>query len=362
MPLSIGDLNWTQDSEFVKIIVKLDNAVPIKSLDIFTHSEYIKLNAPPFYRELFLHKPIDAGKSKCKIKDRCVFFELMKIEKEPWDQLECTLPDKPQKLLRKAQIVQEAQEQTQKDLNDKQQRKEDTKRKEMLTEIDRQNEERKRQERKVELIREDVVEIVQEQRKVLKPPLKESPGIRKSGAISVTFTERVFPTPQRESQTNVEKSWMDSQLAMKKSVGFVDENLREEERDPVWLLAKGNEFFSHGNYLGAISAYSTGIKLDPKSIQLHLNRAGAQFREGNYIRCAEDCSKALQLLDNDVDGDKSQKKMRIQCLARRGAALCKMGLIREGWGELHAAWQLDKSNDSLKQDLDEISKRLAVAL
>lgn len=230
----------------------------------------------------------------------------------------------------------------------------------MLTEIDRINLERKQEE-----------EVVQQIRKMVKPKLKpipikprrfECPPVRQTGSIAITFSDRVFTTPKRESQTEVEQNWLAAQREAKRSVGFAEEDLREEERDPNWLLLKGNEFYSHKNYKGAISAYSTGIKLNPNSVELHLNRAGAQLEENNYMRCAEDCSKALDLLEKqslNKDDPTSFRNIRIRCLKRRGVALCKMGLLREAWGELHAAWEMDKTDKKLSQDMDEILKQMS---
>lgn len=69
------------------------------------------------------------------------------------------------------------------------------------------------------------------------------------------------------------------------NIGFCDENLNADERNPRWLLDKGNEFFEKKNYLGAVSAYSSGIQLAKKSTALHLSRARAHFQLGNFKRC-----------------------------------------------------------------------------
>lgn len=362
MPLSIGKLTWNQSSEFVKIRIQLHSAVSLKVLDIFTHSEYIKINAPPFYREIFLLHPIDAAASKCRVLDHCVHFELHKREPKAWGQLEFLLTDKSSQLMRKGQILEDSQKQTNDRLEEKMQRKEDTKRGDMLKEIERQNELRKCQEEAIQSISETVIPIESSvvTRKHEKSGAVPS-QIRKCGSIAVTFSERVFLTPKRESQTQLEEDWRSRQLEIKRSIGFVEDDLREEERNPEWLLAKGNEFYGHGNFLAAISAYSTGVKCsnkgNPLSVKLHLNRAGAHLGEKNYIRCVEDCSKVLQLL-HELDSPMGNENIKIQCLARRGAALCKMGLLKEGYGELKAAWEMDKANTSLQEDMVNVANQL----
>lgn len=67
--------------------------------------------------------------------------------------------------------------------------------------------------------------------------------------------------------------------------GFCDDDLRPEERNPKWLLDKGNEFHQKGNYKAAISAYSTGINISKEPAILHLNRAVSHFAIENYNRC-----------------------------------------------------------------------------
>lgn len=72
---------------------------------------------------------------------------------------------------------------------------------------------------------------------------------------------------------------------MKNSIGFCDADLNDDERDPTWLLNKGNDFYGKGNYLAAISAYSSGLCIAKESPSLYLARAEAHFQLGNYKRC-----------------------------------------------------------------------------
>lgn len=44
------------------------------------------------------------------------------------------------------------------------------------------------------------------------------------------------------------------------------------------------------NYIGAISAYSHGIKLSPKMAVLYLNRSNAHIQIKNYHKATEDAS------------------------------------------------------------------------
>lgn len=72
---------------------------------------------------------------------------------------------------------------------------------------------------------------------------------------------------------------------MKIFTGFISEDLRPEERDPQWCKDKGDELFRHGNLIGAINAYTHGIKLSDKLPSLYSNRAAVHYAMGNFSRC-----------------------------------------------------------------------------
>ncbi|XP_071565791.1 dynein axonemal assembly factor 4 [Temnothorax nylanderi] len=179
-------------------------------------------------------------------------------------------------------------------------------------------------------------------------PTKAIPLPRKSGTINVTFSERAFPTPARESAFVEEQEWLSKQAEARRKTGFVVENLRPEEHDPQWLKDKGDDFFKAGNYLAAISAYTHGIKISDKMAALYVNRSAAHYALGNYYRCIDDCSKVLELMEPKCE---SNKVSRARCHARRGAALCKLSAPQHGIPELEAALKLDPDNKSIKHDL-----------
>jgi dyslexia susceptibility 1 candidate gene 1 protein len=105
-----------------------------------------------------------------------------------------------------------------------------------------------------------------------------------------------------------------------------------------------------------VSAYSTAIRLTGnKYMDAFLNRSAAHLRLGNFQRCAEDCSVAYELLTPRVP---SNLKARKQCLARRGAALCKLGYLKEGYAEFLEAVKLDPNDQALKEDAEMVRKQL----
>ncbi|XP_029672846.1 dynein assembly factor 4, axonemal-like [Formica exsecta] len=171
---------------------------------------------------------------------------------------------------------------------------------------------------------------------------------RRSGTINITFSERVFPTPARESSLIEEQEWLSKQAEARRKTGFVVEDLRPEEQDPQWLKDKGDDFFKAGNYLAAISAYTHGIKISNEMTALYVNRSAAHYALGNYHRCIDDCSKVLELMEPKCE---SNRVSRARCHARRGAALCKLSAPQHGIPELEAALRLDPNNESIKHDL-----------
>jgi dyslexia susceptibility 1 candidate gene 1 protein len=189
-------------------------------------------------------------------------------------------------------------------------------------------------------------------------PKSSPPPVRSSGTIEIKFSKRNFMTPKRESQDPAEQEWLRRAAEARKAIGFVPDDLRPEERDPMYLKEKGDDFFRQRNYLAAISAYTTGIKLAGNCYELYLNRSAAQFAQENFQRCAEDCSKALELLNPPVS---SNLKARTQALARRGAALSKLGFLTQAYDEFVAAVKLDPSDEMLKHDAEMLRAKLEAA-
>ncbi|XP_076752517.1 dynein axonemal assembly factor 4 [Xylocopa sonorina] len=183
---------------------------------------------------------------------------------------------------------------------------------------------------------------------IFQEPSKSVPLPRKMGTINVTFSERVFPTPARESSHIEEQEWLQKQAEARRKVGFDAADLRPEERDPQWLKDKGDDFYKVGNYLAAISAYTYGIKISDKMAPLYVNRSAAHYALGNYCKCIEDCSTALELMEPKCEGN---RESRAKCHARRGAALCKLSSPQHGIPELKAALELTPDNESIKRDI-----------
>ena len=353
MLIIVKDFTWSQSEDEVIIRVPLKNAS--SQIDVMTSENYIKIHAVPYFFEAFLLHPINEHTSRCQFVQNEARFYLKKQEVEQWDALERVFQDKAEKAKYKEEVLEKVQKNTQDDIKKRLEQKEEIKKGQVHVAIERdalirESVEKQKKEaceaamKKVEELKK-TQKAIREAPKVKTIPKKKDPVIpevRKSCTIDISFTKRNFVTPKRESQDPAEQEWMIKQGEARKSIGFVEEDLRPDERNPQWLKEKGDDFFHKKNYLAAISAYSTGkivcfilkevfksfilgIRLADKYFELYLNRSAAHLALKNYQRCAEDCTKALELLQPPLDAN---LKPRVQCLARRGAALSQLVVIK----------------------------------
>ncbi|XP_069701296.1 dynein axonemal assembly factor 4 [Periplaneta americana] len=384
MPLLVKDFTWRQTEDTIVIRVPL-NGVHSSKVDIISSDNYIKAHFYPFLFEVFLYSSVKESESRCTLADDEIVFELHKSFCGFWDNLESNLSKAEKKEMREINL-----EKVRKNAHLEQKRKSakkaeldreavrqqialDTQQRKIIEEIKenekntamRQLEEWKATkeakvtdctkqndvsaEKKVVTARKSVSSIEPGPSNRDTEEVKPMPLPRNSGTIQVHFTHRAFPTPKRESQVPEEEEWLKKQAEARRQVGFMAEDLRPEELDPVWLKDKGDSFFKVGNYLGAISAYSHAIQLGSKMPALYSNRAAAHMAIGNLHKAVNDCSTALELLTPCVE---KNALSRARCHARRGSALCKLGLMRQGLGELEAAVALQPNDDKLRMDLE----------
>lgn len=391
MPIVIKDYCWKQTIKHIIINIPLKN-VNIHDVDLLTYKLYIKASYPPYFFELFLAKPIDSSRSTCFIKNDEIIFELLKSEAEQWDSLEATVNKEDKIVLKKKfleDIQKESQERVQSNVDKKAELKReavreqiriDTGRKNIIDEIKKEDTRNalidlklwKNDDSSVESCKyvttkpgiEEASEIEKEiiavapasvASKILSIPDKIIPLPRRSQSVNVFFTDRIFPTPSRESKAAEEEEWLAKQAAARRSVGFDDADLRPEERNPQWLKDKGDEFFRAQNYLGAISAYTTGIKLNKNFVVLYVNRSAAQFAIGNLHKTVDDSSTALELMTPICEAN---RVLRAKCLARRGAALIKLSLERQGNDEIKAALKLLPHEKKIREVIENLKKEL----
>ncbi|RLN14858.1 hypothetical protein BBO99_00001252 [Phytophthora kernoviae] len=93
----------------------------------------------------------------------------------------------------------------------------------------------------------------------------ELPPPRECIQSEIRFTPRAFPTPSRESKAAEEEDWLlKNRKHINKHKGL---NRTSEydisETDPMWLKAKGDDFFHAKDFRGATNAYGEAISATP---------------------------------------------------------------------------------------------------
>lgn len=305
MSIFIENVTWSQtDSE---IIIKLPIQGKKVTDNVIITEKFMKINIQPYYYELFFEGTICPEESLCKVLETCIKCILKKSNGERWESLgtpskvngklneKCTLNEIRKE--RRAEYEQKVKEQCVQKKKDRQQLERDV----LNRRLDRDSEIRAKIENTQKLLKEQQlsgqtkgkVENTKPQnnskaaiQKESMKPAPKLPPVRSFATIGVTFSERRFKTPKRESLEQAEREWCAKQHEiMTKNVGFCDESLNDDERDPKWLLNKGREFYEKKNFLGAISAFSSGIKIANESADLYLSRAKAHFHLKNFQRC-----------------------------------------------------------------------------
>ncbi|XP_004931609.3 dynein axonemal assembly factor 4 [Bombyx mori] len=412
MPIIVKDFTWTQTETTVHIRIPLNPGKHDK-VDLFTTDSYIKAHFKPFLFEVFLRYDVNISKSKCIINDDEITLDLLKNNEEQWDGLEKNLSKEEKKVLRD-EVYKKSQERAKEDAENRSIKKSqldrftvqramdlDTKQHALMD--SRRDHERyqamnaleewrqqtnkndydvnesgvkitemsENEPVKVKISTEKAQSKVRPQattpRTPLKTPVKSEfvekkkkeaatrvlPKLRQTAHLEITHTPRSFPTPSRESTAEEEQTWLKNITMARRATGFVSEDLRPEEQDPQWCKEKGDEFFRNGNFLGAISAYTHGIKLSAKLPSLYSNRAATHFALGNFNKCVNDCSTALDLLKPACEGN---RKSRARCIARRAAALARLGYLNKAIEEMKAASRLIPDDQKIKKDIYDMER------
>ncbi|XP_018577315.1 dynein assembly factor 4, axonemal-like [Anoplophora glabripennis] len=365
MPIIINDYKWKQTTNDIMIFVALKGVLE-RNADITISKRYIKVKFEKYFFEAILLHPIDAHNSQCKITDTTVIFELKKNENITWESLQPDIPKK-EKLDLKKQLLEEEYVRIQEQEKEKINKKAELKRVAVREQIELDSNEREKIEEiknwektnalgdidqwsagigenfkkikkgnKQNLTNSNKQKTITHPLKTIKSP-EFIPQPRRTKTLEIDFTPREFPTPSRESKLDEENEWLMKQTQARRSAGFISEDIRPEERNPQFLKAKGDQFLKNKNYLGAISAYSFGIKIASKFVDLHIARSEAHLLVGNFNKAIQDCSTALDLLKPEVT---LNLKERALCIGRRGEALCKLGFTRPGIEEIKTSLKL----------------------
>jgi len=400
MPLPVRDYSWHETADQVMISIPL-KGVKREKVDILSTDDYIKVNFPPHFWELFPFASFHSDSSVATIAEGCLNFRLQKKEQLDWNRLEAPFSDdkaicrekrlaalenysKQEEEKRKKIGAQKhelkrfaVQKQMDHDEVDRRRITEivDTTKAEVMEDLDawekarkEEEEEEKRKAEETRLRRAKMLAAKKEKEERRKKEKKEEKEndidaeqifdetpIRRGGKISVKFSERAFPTPVRESTTDAENEWLKKQAEARKMCDIEDENLRPEEKNPEWLLSKGDTFLRQENFQAAVNAYSHGIRLGGKNPLPNLfnNRAACHLRLRNLHKALEDASRALELLTPPVPQNAADRKL---ALIRRASAFEGLECFVEALVEFEGAFKIDKKDSEIEKKIEELRK------
>lgn len=90
-------------------------------------------------------------------------------------------------------------------------------------------------------------EVTDEEVYFIPPPRSTGLSTDNESKVNIKFTPRIFPTPMRESKASEEEDWIAKNRRHLKQHGVIGKNISGggdfSEEDPVWLKAKGDDFF-----------------------------------------------------------------------------------------------------------------------
>lgn len=194
----------------------------------------------------------------------------------------------------------------------------------------------------------------------------ELPPPRQSVQSEIRFTPRVFPTPSRESKAAEEEDWLlKNRKHISKHQGLNRTSDYDiSETDPMWLKAKGDDFFHAKDFRSATNAYAEAISATSSDNTDFIatclsNRAACLLQLGEFQDCINDCSKALSYLPDtrDTDGGSSVLKhyrLKLKLFVRRGTAYCRVGQFSQGKADYGVACSMDNQNPQLRDDFMEL--------
>ncbi len=117
------------------------------------------------------------------------------------------------------------------------------------------------------------------------------------------FTEKVYPhVAMRE--THLKEAPMPK---VKKTTGEkAGDDI--EQKNPLWLKDKGDEFVKNKDFYSAINAYTQAHKLDNNFIQCIANRTVCNMHLFNYEEVLNDVEKILSYLQSKKEDELKEEK------------------------------------------------------
>ena len=398
---------WTQTADSVTITIPMKR-VPASKVDVYLSETFVKINAAPIKLVIALDllKPIayQSSKNRIQMRDDGLEVYLLKAEPADWPQL-CFVDNKENLKKRREESMTKEKKETEAKAKLAEKKKADMDQLALnehmaLTEAQRKHIRSKKEEEKSKAEQElyetlekvDVSKphaLVEEvstdpryQTLVVKP--KEArkmdifseddtktiqavsttitAKIREKATIKLGFTEKKYPLlAARETQLKEPPLPRTASQMQKNSK---EEPLSFEEKNPLWLKEKGDNFFSNGDFISALNAYTKALEGDQTFVKCYLNRATCYLKLRAYKNCVGDCEKIESLFEKQKKDDDMEfyEKAVMRSYVKKGAALCWMGCFEEALASYDKAITFssrmtEAEANTLKRDIEKIKGR-----
>lgn len=406
MPVS-GEYTWRESDDNIEVTIPLKGASP-KSVDVFTASCLLKVSYLPFLLDLNLFDDIDDDGSRAVLKNGELIICLKKREARIWGRL-CFEGTKEVISQRRCKALQKREEAVNRQMENVASKKVEEERMVFRRHMALEEDERKRldgikatekktaedamydafdklntnandsgNEKRIACVQSnDLTNTISVDHDLdakidgkLEPqncraarlsfmdaPERDVPPPRT--VVQTTFwnTPRLFKTPSRESTVKQEQEFIIKNRCNLKKNALLNE-MSIGDADPVWLTAKGDEFYSKGDFCSAINAYTEALRKDETLVQALGKRAACylHLREGDF--CAKDCLAVLQMnevIDAQFNTLHDQARFRKETYIRSALAHCLIEDYATGMEHFGKARALDETDEIVIESLDNLA-------
>jgi dyslexia susceptibility 1 candidate gene 1 protein len=409
MPVS-GEYTWSESEGCIEVSIPL-KGVSAKKVDVFTTSMVLKVSYPPFLLDLNLHDEIDEDSSRAVLENGTLKIRLSKRNVGRWGRPQF-IGTKEEINERRRIALQERDAKVQREMDNVSQKKVEEERMVFRKHMALEEKERLRLDEikatqkkdaedamhdafsrlqnvnaceeplsNIENARADRIGVLGKDtaskssvdgnlwKKVdarpnpqdcagesIKHEIKAKLGVpppRQAVQNSFKHTPRFFKTPSRESTDKQEQEFIIKNSAhLRKNALLNSGDIGDV--DPVWLTAKGNEFYGKGDYCSAINAFTEALRADEKLVPALGGRAACYLHLREGACCVKDCLATLNMneaIETHFDTAFEQTMFRAKIHIRLALAFCLLGEYDNSMEHFTKARKLDETDEVAMQGM-----------
>ncbi|KAL3823286.1 hypothetical protein ACHAXA_003434 [Cyclostephanos tholiformis] len=390
MPV-LAEYTWNESHRHIEVAIPL-KGVSSKKVDVFVASTILKVSFPPFLLDLDLHDEIDEDSSRAVHENGALKISLSKRTVGRWGQPHF-IGTKEVIKERRRKALQERDEKIQRHIERVSQKKVEEERTVFQKHMVLEEKERRRIDEikatekkdaedamydafsklqnatgcekstgkaestggkaKVSLrkkldARPDPQDNAEESAKLGIKPELDTPPPRKAVQTFFRHTPRLFKTPSRESTVKQEQEFIvknSSNLKMNALLNGRDIG----DVDPVWLTAKGDEFYIKGDYCSAINAFTEALRVDGTLVLALSGRAACYLHLREGACCVKDCLACLaapnEAIEAHFDTVHELARFRTKTHIRLALAFSLIGEYENAMVHFSKAHKRDETNE-----------------